>query len=99
MIKPVLPTIIEDIVGIKRHPTRHYARAISDRRKVYILHSQTCIINSRDLRYCPFSLALDLGIDDVFDQWRDVQDRPVIVGIQNGYLVPDPITQEVDGEF
>jgi hypothetical protein len=80
---------IEDIVGAKRHPTAHYARAVSAQQTVYILHSIECYFTGRDLRECPFSLAMDEGID--LDCWDE--DVPVWVAINAaGRLVPsEPI--------
>lgn len=88
MAELVDPSRIEDIVGIERHPFRHYARADSAERKVYILHSDTCRQATPDLRDCAFSLALDRGIDEA--EWGDhLQDRPVQVTIAHGpRLVP-----------
>ena len=34
----VNPADIERIVGVQRHPKRHYARAVSAEQTVYILH-------------------------------------------------------------
>lgn len=79
---------IERIVGAKRHPTKHLARAVSAEQTVYILHSHQCLTESRrygrDLRSCPFSLALDNGIDVA--RWD--QDTPLPVLIEDGRLVP-----------
>lgn len=78
---------IERIVGIERHRTRHYARAVSAEQMVYVLHSQACLDRGRDLRECFFSLALDNGID--MDIWGEHQDKPVRVTItQSQRLVP-----------
>lgn len=73
---------IERIVGVKRHLRAHFARAVSKEQRVYILHSQVCLEDNKDLRNCEFSLALDKGIDE--SQW--VLDRPVPVKIVNGRL-------------
>jgi hypothetical protein len=62
---------IERIVGVERHPTEHWGRAVSAEQRVYILHSQECLDSGRDLRECPYSLALDNGIDP-FDWTEDV---------------------------
>jgi hypothetical protein len=78
---------IEQIVGIERHQTRHYARAISEEQTVYILHSRECKDSGIDLRECAFSLALDKGIDQY--DWSDREDRPVLVRVRNGLLIPD----------
>jgi hypothetical protein len=78
---------IEAIVGVQRHPTRHYARAVSDEQMVYILHSALCKASTLDLRECPFSLALDNGIEA--DDWSDVVDQPVRVTInRDARLIP-----------
>jgi len=78
--------MIEQIVGVGRHPSRHYARAVSAERIVYVLHSQACVDDLEDLRACPFSRSLDLGIQA--DQW--IEDVSTIVEIddQTGRLVP-----------
>lgn len=80
---------IEGIVGAKRHETIHLARAISDEDRVYILHSRQCTLAYSDLRQCPYSVALDEGID--IGLWEDRQDRPVEIRIDEEYgdLVPE----------
>lgn len=70
---------IEKIVGTFRHATRHYARAVSAERTVYILHSQQCFDARPDLRTCMFSVALESGIDPVV--WDGFEDRAVRVSI------------------
>lgn len=77
---------IERIVGVTRHTTRHYGRAVSDEQTVYILHSQECKDSGIDLRDCMFSIALDRGIFP--DEWADFQDMPVELRIRNALLVP-----------
>lgn len=78
---------IERIVGIERHPTRHYARAVSAEQVVYILHSQRCKDSGWDLRGCLFSQALDNGIDE--HDWSDMEDQPVRVSINSRHrLIP-----------
>lgn len=77
---------IEKIVGIERHATRHYARAVSAEQVVYILHSQECKGAHADLRPCRFSIALDNGIDEY--DWSDHEDRPVRVMVHHDRLVP-----------
>lgn len=74
---------IEGIVGVERHPTNHYARAVSSEQTVYILHSQQCVDRGQDLRDCMYSLALDRGIDP--DEW--VEDEPLRVMVSFGRLV------------
>lgn len=78
---------IEGIVGIRRHATRHYARAVSAEQVVYILHSQRCVDRGRDLRECLFSQALDNGID--LGTWDGLEDQGVLVTItRDQMLVP-----------
>lgn len=77
---------IERIVGADRHPSYHITRAVSAEQTVYILHSQKCLTDYPDLRDCPFSLALNKGIDEY--HWSDMEDRPVRVMIRDGKLVP-----------
>ena len=85
------PTEIEAIVGVARHQSEHWGRASSAERTVYILHSRECRESGIDLRECPFSIALDRGIEHAFPWtgWRRVQDRPVRLEIARGYLMPD----------
>lgn len=83
----VNPDEIERIVGVERHPTRHYARAVSAEQRVYILHSQQCRDRRNDLRDCLFSQALDNGIDEC--DWSNVEDQPVRVSINRSQrLIP-----------
>jgi hypothetical protein len=86
----VPPDHIEEIVGAKRHPSAHYGRAVSTERTVYILHSQACKDSGIDLRKCLFSLALDRGIENAYcwSAWQDVQDRPVRLQTEHGFLIP-----------
>lgn len=51
---------IELIVGLPRHPTRHFGRAVGAR--FYILHSKECKDSGIDLRDCAYSRALDRGL-------------------------------------
>lgn len=83
------PTRIERIVGARRHEHLHLARADSDTRLVYILHSYECVANNFDLRFCRWSQALDEGID--MRRWRTRQDQAVIVTVAYGQLRPAPI--------
>uniref|UniRef100_A0AAU7J8E8 Uncharacterized protein n=2 Tax=unclassified bacterial viruses TaxID=12333 RepID=A0AAU7J8E8_9VIRU len=84
---------IEGIVGAPRHATLHLGRAVSAEQRVYILHSAECLRTYRDLRACPFSVALDEGID-MFD-WSGFEDRPVALSICDdfGDLLPHEVTQ------
>lgn len=76
---------IEKIIGVKRHPIDHYARAVSAEQTVYILHSARCHREVTDLRGCPFSIALDsYGID--VSQWTE--DAPTVVSLREGRMVP-----------
>ena len=75
---------IEEIVGHKRHARAHFARAVSEEQTVYILHSQLCLEDYPDLRDCPYSLALDNGID--IDRWPLDSAQPV--GIYDQRLEP-----------
>ena len=89
MTNPVHPDRIESIVGAPRHPTKHIGRAVSAEGTVYILHSQACFDREPDLRACPYSLALDKGIDP--DEWP--QDTPVPLRAfrveRDWFLLPD----------
>jgi hypothetical protein len=76
---------IEGIVGARRHPTEHLGRAVSKEQTVYVLHSEQCRDSGTDLRECPFSLALDSGIDDGY--WEGAEDRPVRLAITPGWPV------------
>lgn len=91
------PTQIERIVETTRDARYHYARADSTTETVYLLHSQECVDATPDLRECPFSSALDAGIvQDPWQwaRWREVQDRPVLVVILHGWLVPGPLSPD-----
>lgn len=95
------PEEIERIVGVQRHPTLHYARAVQVMDRVYILHSQECRDSGIDLRDCPYSRALDNGITDrqPWTYWRRVLDRPVPVKVwlDGEYLLPDLMGLRVRG--
>ncbi len=73
---------IEQIVGVPRHPTIHYGRAVSSQETFYILHSERCLKQRSDLRDCPFSTALDRGIDP--DDW--ISDKPTVLSFRDGQL-------------
>lgn len=77
MTQPVDPTQIEDLVGAKRHPTKHQARADTVKQTVYILHSQECLDTGVPLTQCRYSLALDRGAEPW--AWEGYEDRPVFV--------------------
>lgn len=87
------PSHIEQIVGVRRSRGWHYGRAVSAEQTVYILHSQRCLDSGIDLRECRFSLALDRGIK--LYAWDDMQDRPVILGLdKHEHLVPLAVTDD-----
>lgn len=96
MSDPVPADEIERIVGIIRHPTDHYANAVSDEQTVYILHSHECKDSGIDLRECAFSRAMDEGIP--MDVWGDHQDRAVEVVIEFGLLLPAPDRQDAGND-
>ena len=79
---------IEQIVGVPRHAHKHYGRAVSDEKTFYILHSGYCKENAVDLRVCGYSRALDNGLD--MNHWAGYEDKPVVLVIQFGRLVPAP---------
>jgi len=89
MSEQVPASEIEGIVGAPRHETDHYARAVSDEQRVYVLHSKECLGIFDDLRDCPFSKALDRGIDP--ERWSGFEDRPVRawVSFKTLKLVPE----------
>lgn len=87
MSAPVPADQIEQIVGVTRHATRHYARAVSAGQTVYILHSEQCRSKWADLRDCLFSQALDNGIEA--GDWSGYEDQPVRVTIsRHQRLIP-----------
>lgn len=74
----------EGVVGVPRHETDHYARAVSPEQTVYILHSRECLGIFDDLRDCPFSKALDRGINP--ERWSGFEDRAVRVRVSASTL-------------
>lgn len=82
------PSAIECIVGASRHATRHVGRAVESEQTVYILHSQACKDSGADLRECEFSIALDHGINP--PQWVTARttEKPVMLEVIGGRLVP-----------
>lgn len=91
MVERVPSEAIEKIVGAKRDPYLHFARAVSDTETVYILHSRDCLDRYSPNLNCHFSRALDAGIEK--DHWRWFMDLPVVVTITDNRLRP---TQTVD---
>ncbi|WP_314429609.1 hypothetical protein [Microbacterium lacticum] len=83
---------IEGIVGAKRHAVDHIGRAVTAESRVYILHSERCRAQYADLRECPYSRALDRGID-VRKRWAGFLDRPVRlwVSVATHKLVPEVV--------
>jgi len=75
---------VEDIVGATRHETEHIGRAVSTDQMVYILHSVECKAWSSDLRECPFSRALDNGVD--IREWT--LDAATLLAVHDGHLSP-----------
>lgn len=71
---------IERIVGARRHILDHIGRAVSAEQTVYILHSQWCLNLGGDPRKCPYSLALDRGINVA--EWAGFEDQPVKLWIR-----------------
>lgn len=88
----------ERIVGMRRNATEHLARAVSAEQRVYVLHSEQCKSTTPDLRDCPYSIALDEGID--LEAWHEFQDQPVRVTIDPEYddLVPHSVPESHDSE-
>ncbi len=80
---------IEATVGAKRHVADHIGRAVSVEQRVYILHSGRCLAKYVDLRQCPYSRALDRGIDP--KRWTGFEDQPVKlwISVQDHRLLPD----------
>jgi hypothetical protein len=86
-------TQIESIVGASRHETLHIGRAVSAEQRVYIMHSKECVASGIDLRECPFSLALDDGIEPW--QWDGAEDMRIVLQIDDsGKLVPLEVFRE-----
>lgn len=86
---------IEAIVGVERHWQAHYGRAVSAELTIYILHSELCRASGISLNDCRFSRALDRGIRE--SEWTGREDRPVVLGVWLGRLVPikDASTGEI----
>lgn len=80
------PKRIEAVVGVKRASV-HVARIVTTEERLYILHSHACVAQRRDLRECPYSLALDKGIDP--EVWVGHHDVPICITIDpDGRLIP-----------
>lgn len=81
MTNLIPPDEVEQLVGAKRHPTKHIGRADHEERMIYILHSQECVDTNLDLRECKFSVALDRRVDG--DCWPS---GPQELFIHGGFL-------------
>lgn len=79
---------IEDIVGVTRHPTLHLGRADSRRGMIYILHSAECKAGGDEaLLSCEYTRAMENGVD----HWpHEFEDRPVVLGVYDEGLYPEP---------
>lgn len=77
------PAKVERIVGMPRHESVHYGRAVSAEETVYILHSFECLKRNPDLRECSYAKA-----DMDPDYWIGFMDGAMILSIINGRLVP-----------
>lgn len=92
------PGTIEKIVGARRHQSEHLGRAVSAEGKVYVLHSRDCVGSNIDLRECPFSVALDKGIEApaVWSAWERAQDVTVYLRtVGGGFLYPFVIGERI----
>jgi hypothetical protein len=69
----------QQVVGVLRHDLSHLGKMVTTEQRVYILHSQSCLDSGRDLRTCPFSCALDRGIDE--EAWDGFEDVPVLLAV------------------
>jgi hypothetical protein len=78
---------IETLVGIDRHPVRHYGRADSRAGKFFILHSDECRRAPESITQCEYSLALERGLNEA--DWYFYEDCPVVLGFdEHDNLVP-----------
>lgn len=88
--EPVDPDEIERLVGALRHTTLHIARANTEEGKLYLVHPHSCIQlhdGGEDYRTaCKYSKCLAWGLDP--QAWEEHLDRPVVVEIKGGQLVP-----------
>lgn len=75
MVRPIPAEIVEQKVGVTRHPFLHYAIAIADDEEMMVLHSQECVDNKTTMA-CPFTLALHNGLCD--GAWAGHMDVPVV---------------------
>ena len=91
------PADAHRMVGTFRRQASHMGRLDTTTGEVYILHSWTCLDLHPDLRACPFSRSLDLGIDT--GAWKGRADRPVFLRIDRDCrLVPVLAGEEVPND-
>lgn len=88
MTRVIRANFVESIVGVMRHETKHFGRAVSAEGVMYILHSCECVRTGIDPRECAYSVALDLSIDPRL--WAHQQDCVVVLAIcpDEGDLIP-----------
>lgn len=72
---------IEQLVRASRHPHEHIIRGDYTNGRAYILHSSRCVERYKDLRDCPWSLALDRA-----DVWLS-SDEPSFVRVRESRLI------------
>lgn len=88
MTELVPRTEIERLVGAKRQENAHLGRIDTREEVMYILHSQECKDTTPDLRECPYSKALDLGLFNI-DRWKGFYDMSVSLSLDaKGRLNP-----------
>ncbi|MCW2757633.1 MAG: hypothetical protein JWO46_1379 [Nocardioidaceae bacterium] len=74
---------IEQIVGVRRHPLRHFLRIVASSDDVYLLHSQQCQDSYVDPGDCAYAHAIDeYGVGSGLPV-----DQPVPVGVLGGHLL------------
>ena len=102
MSEIVDPEEIERVVGVRRHATLHFGRAVSGEQRVFVLHSEECVASTADLRKCEYSVALDRGIEALYPWlfWSTRQDQPLPLTIEKGWLVPqlNPLSADSSAE-
>lgn len=87
MTTPVDPTLIEEIVGIARHATEHYARLDSQSQQTYVLHSAECLTEvGTPAPDCPYTAAQENGVLDNIGDWFAAENQPVIVDLDDETL-------------
>lgn len=75
---------IEEIVGARRHDTKHMGRVVSAEKRIYVLHSRACVDSGIDLRECEFSRALDAT---QVRPWEWTPDVAMALDVDDGTLV------------